>query len=124
MNETMRNLFELQTLEFDETIQSKTETRIVSLRAKIPKSVLAHYDRLGDSGKKGVALLLHQVCTGCHLSVPLHVVMELKHGEAVRLCENCRRYLYLQEEPADVVPALPKTTAKPHRKHLTHAHEH
>jgi len=119
MNELMRHLFDLQTLEFDETIQSNTEERIAGLRAKIPKPILDHYDRLGDSGKRGVALLRHQVCTGCHLRVPLHVVMELKHGEDVRLCENCRRYLYLQEEPASAEPVLPPKKAKLQRKQLT-----
>jgi len=122
MKELMRNLFELQTLEFDETIQSNTGARITTLRAKIPKPVLDHYDRLGDSGKKGVAILRHQVCTGCHLRVPLHVVMELRHGEDVRLCENCRRYLYLQEEPVAPELTLPKSVTKPHRKPLAHAH--
>ncbi|MDR3458641.1 MAG: C4-type zinc ribbon domain-containing protein [Verrucomicrobiae bacterium] len=121
MNDTIRNLFKLQTLEFDEPVRPNTEEQIAELRTQIPPAVLSHYDRLGDSGKKGVAMLRHQVCTGCHLQVPLHVVLELKHGDELRLCDNCRRYLYLEEE-APVVPlASVKTAAKPHRRQLAHA---
>jgi len=123
MNDTLRNLFELQTLEFDETIQPDTEERIAGLRARIPDSILGHYDRLGYSGKKGVAILRNQVCTGCHLQVPLHVVMDMKHGDNICLCENCRRYLVLQEEvPHAASLPVPPHSAKPGRKHLAHAH--
>jgi hypothetical protein len=53
MNELMRILIELQSLEFEETIQPNIEERITMLRAKIPTPILSHYDRLGDQGKKG-----------------------------------------------------------------------
>lgn len=101
MKEIMKNLFELQTLEFDQTIHEDTEERVAELRAKIPAPILAHYDRLGDQGKKGVAVLRHQTCSGCHMRVPVSVVFDLKHAQDVCLCENCNRYLYLPEEAAE-----------------------
>jgi predicted nucleic acid-binding Zn-ribbon protein len=97
MKEIMENLFELQTLEFDETVRPATERRIAELRAKIPGPVLAHYDRLGDQGKKGVSVIRNQTCTGCHMRLPLAVVLEVRHAQDVCLCDNCRRYLYLPE---------------------------
>jgi predicted nucleic acid-binding Zn-ribbon protein len=116
MNDTIRHLFKLQTLEFDEPVRAGTGEQIAELRATIPPPVLSHYDHLCDHGKRGVAMLQHQVCTGCHLQVPLHVVLDLRHGEELRLCENCRRYLYLQEE-APVVPAASAQHAvKPRRR--------
>jgi predicted nucleic acid-binding Zn-ribbon protein len=122
MKEIMRNLFELQSLEFDETIQSDTEARIADLREKILKPILSHYDRLGDKGKKGVALLHHQTCSGCHMRVPLGVVMDLKHGEEVCLCDNCQCYLYLPEDGAeDSDLASEKPAARRSRKQLAHA---
>lgn len=96
-NVLMKNLYELQTLEFEEAVQPNSEERIAALRVEIPAPILAHYDRLGDRGKKGIALLQHQTCSGCHVSVPLGVVLELKRGDDIRCCENCGRYLYLQE---------------------------
>ena len=98
MKEIMKYLFELQSLEFDATIRPETEKRIAALRAKIPAPILAHYDRLADQGKQGVALLRNQTCSGCHMRVPLGVVLDVKHGHDVCLCDNCRRYLYLREE--------------------------
>jgi predicted nucleic acid-binding Zn-ribbon protein len=99
MKEIMKNLFELQSLEFGATITPSSEARIAKLRAKIPAPILAHYDRLSDQGKRGVAVLRNQTCSGCHMRVPLAVVMDLKHAEDVCLCDNCRRYLYLPEVP-------------------------
>jgi hypothetical protein len=98
MKEIMKYLFELQTLEFATTIHPDTADRIAELRAKVPAPILAHYDRLGDQGKKGVAVLRNQTCTGCHIRVTTAVLLELKHAQDVCLCDNCRRYLYLPEE--------------------------
>lgn len=97
VKEIMKQLFELQTLEFDETIRPHTEQRIEQLRAKIPAPILAHYDRLCDQGKKGLAVVRNQTCTGCHMRLPVAVVMDVRHAQDVCLCENCRRYLYLPE---------------------------
>jgi predicted nucleic acid-binding Zn-ribbon protein len=130
MNELMRILIELQSLEFEETIQPNIEKRIAALRAKIPKPILSHYDRLGDQGKKGVAAVRNQTCTGCHMRVPVAVVFNLKHAEDVCLCDNCGRYLYLPEPTAEDAVEAPvedggkarkKTAAKNGRKQLAHA---
>jgi predicted nucleic acid-binding Zn-ribbon protein len=116
MKEMMKNLFELQMLEFEDTIRPDTEERIAQLRARIPAPILAHYDRLGDQGKKGVAVLRNQTCSGCHMRVPLAVVMDLKHATDVCLCDNCRRYLYLPEEKTEAASRAPKKTAAEHRR--------
>ena len=62
MNELMQNLLKLQALEFDQEITGADEKLVKALRAKIPPAILAHYDRLADCGKKGVALVHNQVC--------------------------------------------------------------
>src|ERR1700733_4879869 len=98
MKELMQNFFELQSVEFKDTTPPKIEKRIAELRAKIPIPVLNHYDRLRVRGKKGVALVQHQSCMGCHMQVPLGVIVDLKRNEDVRLCEHCGRYLYLRED--------------------------
>lgn len=100
VQEMMKHLFELQTLEFVENIRPDTEERIAELRGRIPAPILGHYDRLGDQGRKGVALVRNQTCSGCHMRLTLGVLMDLRHGEEICLCDNCRRYLYLKEEPA------------------------
>lgn len=122
MNKTIRNLFELQSLEFEDKISPEAQKRIDYLRARIPKPILAHYDRFCDRGKQGVAILRHQVCTSCHMQVPLATVLDAMRGDDVSLCGNCGRYLYFQEEaPEAIAPAAKKTPAKSRSKELAHA---
>ena len=114
MNELLQNLVRLQAIEFEETIEKNAETAIAELRAKIPPQILGHYDRLVARGKKGLAAVRDQVCTGCHMRLPIGVVTTLMHGNDIQLCDTCGRYLYLAEpaKPADA----PQPAAKPARK--------
>ena len=95
LNELLQNLIKLQSLEFSEVEDKNTEAAMTELRAKIPSQILGHYDRLVAKGKKGITLVRDQVCTGCHMRVPIGGIMALKHGEDLQLCESCGRYLYL-----------------------------
>ena len=110
----MQNLLKLQTLEFSETPVPRAADLIAELRERIPPQILEHYDRLRVRGKKGLAAVNHEVCMGCHMHVPLGVVMTLKHGQDVQLCENCGRYLFLPEEAA-AAPVTTEPTATPVR---------
>ena len=110
MQKIMQQLFELQALEFEKTIQPEQVPHVAALRAAIPQPILAHYDRMMVRGKKGVALLHHQTCSGCHMQVPLGVVLNLKRDEDVRLCETCQRYLYLPADPLEFNKPAPAAT--------------
>lgn len=119
MKTMMRDLLNLQTLEFGETKKAGDLAVIAELRAKIPAQIIEHYDRLRARGKKGLAALKNQVCGSCHMQVPLGVVMTLRHGQDIQLCENCGRYLYLPEEEATVsTPSTPppKAVRTPRRR--------
>jgi len=104
MNELLQNLIKLQAIEFEETTEKKSGTTIAELRGNIPPQILGHYDRLVAQGKKGVTAIRGQVCSSCHISVPIGTITTLKRGEDIQLCENCGRYLYLpptaEAEPA------------------------
>ena len=95
MNELLQNLIRLQAIEFEETTEKNADAAVAELRAKIPPQIIGHYDRLVAKGKKGVTGVRGQTCTGCHMQVPVAVIMTLKHGTDIQLCENCGRYLYL-----------------------------
>jgi predicted nucleic acid-binding Zn-ribbon protein len=121
----MRNLLKLQTLEFGVIVEPEMEKQVGELRARISPPVLAHYDRLLAQGKKGMAAVRNQVCTGCHIRVPRAFVLALMHGEDIQICENCGCYLYL---PGEKEPENPRTRPagnafmKPRRnKELLHA---
>jgi hypothetical protein len=114
MDELIRNLIELQTLEFSEAQADNAAALIVELRSKIPPQILDHYDRLRVRGKKGLAAVSNQVCTGCHMRQPLAVIMTLKHRQDMQLCDSCGRYLYLAAE-AENAPQKQAESAKPVR---------
>lgn len=125
MNDLLTNLLKLQALEFGETSDKDTEKQVAELRALIPAQILGHYDRLVARGKKGVAVVRNQVCTGCHMRLPIGTINVLMQGQDIQLCDSCGRYLYLPspsetqfiENVAAAKPA-PKTRK---RKVLAHA---
>ena len=112
MKDLLQNLIQLQSIEFGDDAGPKVEAAKAELRAKVPPQILGHYDRLVARGKKGLAAVRGQVCSGCHMQVPLGVVMTLRHGQDIQLCENCGRYLFLAPE-AEVDAAEPAATPKP-----------
>lgn len=115
MNELLQNLLKLQALEFGEVEDENAEATIAELRAKIPPQILGHYDRLVVRGKKGVALVRDQVCTGCHMRLPIGVITTLMHGQDLQLCDSCGRYLYLADKTKTETPE-PKASRKPQKK--------
>jgi hypothetical protein len=95
MNDLLTNLLKLQALEFDETAAKNAESQKAELRAQIPQPILGHYDRLAARGKKGVAVVRNQVCTGCHMRLPIGTINTLMQAQDLQLCDTCGRYLYL-----------------------------
>jgi predicted nucleic acid-binding Zn-ribbon protein len=119
MNDLLTNLLKLQALEFDEIAEKDAEAKIAELKAKIPQPILGHYERLVARGKKGVALVRNQVCTGCHMRLPIGTINTLMQGLDIQLCDTCGRYLCLAEPaetPAAATEATPEPASKPARK--------
>jgi len=129
MNIVLQNLLKLQALEFGETASKSVEAQAAELRGNIPQPIVSHYDRLRVRGKKGVAVVRNQVCTGCHMHVPIGQITVLMRGEDIQLCESCGRYLYLPAPAeiealalAEAAKAPAKPAAKPRkRRALAHA---
>ncbi len=120
MNDVLQNLVKLQTLEFDSNEKKPNEAG--ELRGKIPLPILSHYDRLRARGKRGIAAVRNSVCTGCHMVLPVGVVMTLKHDEDIQLCDSCGRYLYLAEvvetQPVQNLPST-KIGARARKRKVT-----
>jgi len=114
MTDHILNLLKLQALDFDETTDV-SESQRTELRNTIPPQILGHYDRLVARGKKGVAVIRNQVCTGCHMRLPIGTINTLMQNHDIQLCDTCGRYLYLPDEPAPVAqePTLVEAEAKP-----------
>ena len=43
-----------------------------------------------------VAALENEICQGCHVKSPTHIVHAVKAAKVVTTCLNCGRILYLQ----------------------------
>lgn len=117
MNALLQNLLKLQSLELDEITEKDAGITSSELRENIPPQILGHHDRLIARGKKSVAIVRDQVCTGCHMRLPIGTITTLMHGTDIRLCDTCGRYLYLPEPQEMETPELPKPkSAKRGRK--------
>ncbi len=122
MNELLQNLLKLQALDFG-TASKAAEAEKAVLRERIPPQILGHYDRLVTRGKKGVALVRNQVCSGCYMRLPIGTINTLMQGADIQLCDTCGRYLCLapaEPEPAPAAPAKPAPKTRK-RKASTHA---
>ena len=115
MNNILQNLLKLQALEFGETTEKNVAARAAELRGKLPETILGHYDRLRVRGKKGLAIVRNQVCSGCHMRVPIGQINVLMRGEDIQLCESCGRYLCLPD-PAEAELLSQVEAAKPKAK--------
>jgi hypothetical protein len=115
MKNIIENLLKLQALESGATTGAGTERLLAELHAKIPAPILGHYDRLRARGKKGIAVIRNQVCSGCHVQVPRNTELTLMHGVDIQICESCGCYLCLPEHvnPAKSPVKSQKTKTKP-----------
>ncbi len=116
MKELFQNLLKLQELEFGDAGGSKVAAAISALRKKIPPPILDHYDRLTARGKKGVAIVRHQVCTGCHMRIPIGAIITLMHEEDIQMCGNCGRYLVLPPDAENEALEVAGEAATPRAK--------
>lgn len=115
MSAVIQNLLNLQVLEFAETVGKSARSEIAELRAEIPAPVLGHYDRLRVRGKKSVAVVRNQTCTGCYMRQPIGKIAVLMRNEDVQLCDSCGRYLYLPSPVEETVPVAVTVEAKPEK---------
>ena len=125
MNEILQILLQLQALQFGGSDAKTTAQQVDALRAKVPPPILGHFDRLIVRGKKGVAVVRNQVCTGCHMRLPIGTVNTLMQGSDIQLCDSCGRYLYLptasETEFVEKVAATKPAPKARKRKALAHA---
>ncbi len=119
MNEVLAHLLKLQAVQFGETKEKLTQAQIDELRSKVPAPIMGHYDRLAVRGKKGVAVVRNQACSGCHMRLPIGTINTLMQDTDIQLCDTCGRYLYLpnpaEAEPVEAAPAPKKRASKPRK---------
>jgi len=68
-----------------------------ALVAKLPQNLRKLYDHLRVKHKNGifVAEVVNGICSACNLSLRPQVYQDLRQGDEVLTCDNCRRLLYV-----------------------------
>jgi len=68
------------------------------LLSRVQPSLLAQYQNLLAS-KGGVAMAeaRNEACSGCYMSIPPQVFVNVKKNESIITCPNCGRILFFKE---------------------------
>ena len=115
----MQDLVALQEIEFGPKPNAPSNKEAAAaLRAKIPSTVLGHYDRLVAKGRKGCSgvTVKGKVCLECHVSIPIGTIITIMKAADLQLCGNCGRYLYfVEEKPAEAGAGESPAGAAPKR---------
>jgi hypothetical protein len=117
--EIIKKLLELQKLQLSlEPLSLVAESQVNGLRAKVPKPILDHFDRLIAQGKTGVAVARNGVCCACHLRLCSGTAAGMAHQTDIHICDNCGRYLYLAPVESELTAEKPPKKRKPARRML------
>jgi len=65
--------------------------------SRIPPQVLSQYQKLVISRGVAMAEARGESCSGCYMSIPPQVFVNVKKNEAIITCPNCNRILYYKE---------------------------
>jgi len=81
----------------DEEVKTMEEGRQKSI-AGVPKPLLAQYQKLLVT-KAGIAIVeaRGESCSGCYMSIPPQVYVNVKKNASIITCPNCNRILYFKE---------------------------
>lgn len=79
-----------------------------ALTVSLPASLLRKYEHLRSKDRHGVAIaeVKDGHCVACNMMLRPQLFQELKSGEDVIACENCRRILYFIPPPVDVAAEM------------------
>ena len=105
MKNLMESMLQIQELQLIQEEDPESHPELIALRKNVPPQILGHFDRILARGKKGVAPIRNQTCTGCRMKVPIGTIAVLMRDEDIQLCGSCGRYLYLPPElPPEPLP--------------------
>lgn len=81
----------------DEELKALEQKR-EDIAGRIPSTVLLRYQRLAAAAS-GVAVVeaKNESCTGCHMSIPPQVYVNVKKNNSIISCPHCGRILYYKE---------------------------
>ena len=87
-------------VQMDEAKQRLEELEAKREKAKedIPKPILGRYEFIRSRLSNPVIVSVEEgICTGCHISIPPQVFIELQKGEQIMSCPNCQRLIFWKD---------------------------
>jgi predicted nucleic acid-binding Zn-ribbon protein len=83
--------------DYEQRLAKLVAAREQELQKCDPK-YLAKYDAMRQKRNGiGLAAVVDGVCSACHTAVPKKQLGDIEAGETLETCENCLRYLYIDE---------------------------
>ncbi len=83
--------------EFEQKFAQLQEARIKEV-VNCDPDILRKYDAMRQKrGGVGLSVVVEGMCTACQTAIPRKQLGDLKTGETLETCENCLRYIYLEE---------------------------
>lgn len=98
--ETERKKYEGLLARLDDELK-KLEQKKEDIASRIPTTVLLRYQRLINTNA-GLAVVeaRNESCSGCHMSIPPQVFVNVKKNDSLISCPHCGRLLYYKEAMA------------------------
>jgi len=84
-----------------EEIEKKLQELVTARQQMLPQvnaNLLNKYERI-LSGKNGLAIVpvSQDACQGCHMNLPPQVINQIRMKHEFMICENCTRFLYIND---------------------------
>jgi predicted nucleic acid-binding Zn-ribbon protein len=82
--------------------EAETARRVTAF-ATLPSRLASVYDRLAQRSRDGIAVaeVVSGACSACYMQLRPQVVLNVKKGDEIIVCENCSRILYLPKREAE-----------------------
>ena len=88
---------EAEFAKLEEELQGVEQAR-QDLAARVDPSVLSSYQKLlRTKGGVAIAEARGESCSGCYMSIPPQIFVNVKKNESIITCPNCHRILYYKE---------------------------
>ena len=88
---------EAREIELRDQIEQHRERRLVICPSIAPE-LLKHYERIAKRRSPAVIVISHELCGGCRVGIPAQDFIEIRRGERVVTCGNCKRILLHDEK--------------------------
>lgn len=102
-NRIIQKINDLEVKYKDELNKLKSECENINEQKKeliknIDDDLFKRYETIKEKKSKPIALVKNDICSGCHMDIPLYIISKLKKNDEIINCDNCGRIILLKED--------------------------